>query len=508
MNVFRIARLAVAVVPLLGCAADSRQTVSHTARDTSERFARTDAAELVQPPVMPASGNDGVKQVSLQTTEPPPGPPEPTSPAAPDNPSESTSAPPEDFVVGAALPLDETRGEPAASDLTELEALALAQNPAIIRMKREHQAALARVGHVGALPDPMLGANVFGHPIETAAGSQRANLSVQQLIPWIDRLHAREQQACFEASAREQRIRTEENRVIAGVRSAYYRIYVLGRQLAAIEANKEWLGTLLELVAARIADGKGTRGDVLLGTVELSRLEEQRLSVEQQIQSQTAELNRLVGRAVDVAIEPAVQIDPESPELEHAALFEACRQHQPELVAAHLMANASRWGVDVAELQRRPDVQVGAAWYLIDDNRPASSVVDIGRDAWSIGAAVTIPLDRLKYDSLRDEAAWKHAAANSAVKDLEQKFSARLLDLISQARTAAETAALYQKTILPQARDTLEADQESLGLGAVEFDRVIQDLRSLLLLEVGYHQAVGRHAISVAKLREATGKLP
>ncbi len=112
-------------------------------------------------------------------------------------------------------------------------------------------AASMRTKYVDRLPDPTFGANVFGHPIETAAGSQRANLTLMQMIPWLDRLEAQQQQACFEAMALRQQYAAERLRVIAEVRAGYYKLYVLRRQIETVEANQQLLETLTEIVTAR-----------------------------------------------------------------------------------------------------------------------------------------------------------------------------------------------------------------------------------------------------------------
>lgn len=395
--------------------------------------------------------------------------------------------------------------ESAETELARLESMALTQNPDLLRLNREYQAAVARANHIGALPDPSVGTNVFGHPIETAAGSQRANLSVQQMIPWLERLDAQEQQACLEASAALQRVRAQELRVRADLRAGYFRLYALRKESEALTASKVLLETLIELTTARIPDGKATRGDVLLGTVELGRLEEQRVSVQQRQRSTAAELNRLTGRDPNTPVTVVAELDVARVDLSHEELFASCRRSQPELMAANLMVQAARLGIDVAELRRRPDVSLGAAWYFIDDNRATPSRVDVGRDAWSLGASITIPLEASKYDAILNEAQWKHSSAHAALESLTQRYSARLVDLIEQAQAAAKTANLYETTIVPQAQDALEADQENLGTGAVTFERVIQDVRNLLTLEVAYHKALAEHATALARIRQTQG---
>ena len=141
----------------------------------------------------------------------------------------------------------------------------------------------------------------------------------------------------------------------------------------------------------------------------------------------------------------------------------------------------------------------------MDDNRPASSVVDVGRDAWSLGATVSIPLDQRKYHAMREEALWKHAATQSGVADVRREFDAQLLTLLDLAKMSYETARLYETTIIPQAQQTLSVDQEALALGTADFGRVIQDVRSLLTLQFAYHRSVGQVATSVARIQQAVG---
>ncbi|MCA9054215.1 MAG: TolC family protein [Planctomycetaceae bacterium] len=392
-----------------------------------------------------------------------------------------------------------------AESLTELESITAVQNPALRRLQQETAATWAKVRYVDKLPDPTLGANVFGHPIETAAGSQRANLSVMQMIPWLERLDAQAQQACYDAWTLQQMHAAEKLKVIGDLRVHWYKLYVLGKQIEINEANQTLLKSLIEAANARIAAGSAGSGDVLLGTLELSRLDERLVMLRQQVESTVAEINRLAGRPPQTPVSIPTTLASELPDWNYEMLCGIARVQQPAIAAARLRTHASRWGIEVARLKRRPDVSVGAAWYFIDNNRPGTPIVDVGQDAWSVGAQVSVPLSAAKYDAIRDEATWKHMATQSAVQDVEQQFDALLRDLLAQARAAHETATLYHDTILPQSRQTLDADVQALANNTVEFDRVIQDVRNVLTLEVGYHESIGRLATSLARIRQAVG---
>jgi outer membrane protein TolC len=395
--------------------------------------------------------------------------------------------------------------EESQADLSQLELVALSANPGLRQLQQQVAAAQARSQYADKLPDPTVGANIFAHPIETAAGSQRANMSVMQMLPWLERLDAQTQQACFEAIALQQQLQVQRLKVVGDVRTGWYRLYVLQKQIELTQANQQVLQSLIDVANASVATGKASQGDVLLGTLEYSRLEEQLVTFSQQSESAKAELNRLLGRDVVTPVEVPQTLDVRLPDWSFDMLRQVAWERQPAIAAAHTQTQASRWGIEIARLRRRPDVSLQASWFAIDDNRPASPVVDVGRDAWSVGAQVSIPLWQDKYDAIEREARWKHAAAHASVEDVRLQYDSLLRDLWQQAQSANETAELYQSTILPQARQTLRSDQEAYANGTVEFDRVIRDFRSVLTLEIGYHKAVGQLAMVLARVRQAAG---
>lgn len=395
--------------------------------------------------------------------------------------------------------------QPLSQTLDELEMLAVDQNPQLVRLYQEYNAASSRSHYVNKLPDPKLGASVFGDPIQTASGSQRAVLSASQAIPWLGKLNAQEQRACFEAFAVRADYLSERLRVIAAVRTGWYRLYVIDQQIETATANQQLLKSLIDVANAQIATGTATQGDVLLGTLELSKLEERLLTYRKLRVAVQAEVNRLVARDADLAVLPPEELEIQIPELSAQQVYQSALDSQPEIQAAQLRMQATRWGIEVARLSRRPELTLSANYFLTDNNRPPSNLYQVGQDPWSLGAQVSIPLWKEKYDALENEATWKHLASNYSEQDLLDRYDALITELLAEAHRAEETAVLYKETILPQARQTLRADQESYSRGAVEFDRVIRDYRNLLTLELGYHQAIGELAISLTQLSRVAG---
>ena len=394
--------------------------------------------------------------------------------------------------------------ETHAERLADFEHQAL-QHPELRRMWYEYQAALAKVRYVGELPDPSIGANLFAEPIETAAGSQRANLTLSQMLPWLSKLDAQQQRACFEAAAMGQDYAARRLEIVAQIRTLWYRMYVLAKQVEVNEDNLQLLESLLDVANAEVVTGGASLGDVLAGTVEHAKIQQQVVVLRQQLVSVKTQMNRLIGREAALPIHAPASLEVYLPDWDTAMLRGLAWSRQPDIEAARIRVQASRWGVELARLKRRPDFTLGVSWFAIDNNRPLSNIVDVGQDAWSVGAMMTLPLHEQKYDAIEHEARWKHSATHASVDEVSQRYDALLVDLWEQARAAHETASLYTETIIPDAKRTLEADQESFRGGSVEFDRVIRDFRTLLTLQVGYHESLGRLAIALAKINQAVG---
>ena len=184
--------------------------------------------------------------------------------------------------------------------LADLEAFAITNNPTLRRMQQEAAAEWAKTGYVSKLPDPTVSSMFFTPPMNFEPDRQLAELQVMQMIPWLGRLHAEERRARLEALVAQTQYQAERLRVLGDIRTTWYKLYVLRKQIETTEADKAQLESLITTANARVRTGDAQPGDVLLATLELSSLQEQLISYRQQVAASTAELNRLVGRDASV----------------------------------------------------------------------------------------------------------------------------------------------------------------------------------------------------------------
>lgn len=390
-----------------------------------------------------------------------------------------------------------------AESLIDLENIAVASNPTLRRMQQEAAAEWAKTRYVSKLPDPTIASMFYTPPMNFEPDRQLAEVQVMQMIPWLGRLQAEARRAHVEALVAQTQYQAERLRVVGDIRVTWYKLYVLGKQIETTEADKAQLESLVRTANARVRTGDAQPGDVLLATLELSSIQEQLLGYRQQVVASTAELNRLIGRDISTPITPPATIDVELPPWDYELLRQTAMQTQPELIAARLQSAATRWGIEVARLKRRPDLTFGVGWVAMD--APGDTAPDAGRDSVTLGVTASVPIWHRKYDAMTSEASREHLAARAGEEEVALRLDAMLRDLWEMAVASQQTVELYENSILPQARQTFEADQKSLINNAVTFDRVIRDYRTLLNLQLGYHRALGQLATTLARIRQAVG---
>jgi outer membrane protein TolC len=160
-----------------------------------------------------------------------------------------------------------TPAAPVPLTLEELEAQATANSPTLRRMQQEAAAEWAKAGYAYSLPDPTVSSMFFGDAMNFVPDKQIAEVQVMQMIPWLGRLQSESRKAQLEAMAAQSLYQAERQRVLGDLRAAWYRLYVLGKQLQTTDADQAQLESLLRTANSRVSTGDAQPGDVLMATL-------------------------------------------------------------------------------------------------------------------------------------------------------------------------------------------------------------------------------------------------
>ncbi len=128
---------------------------------------------------------------------------------------------------GGQRPADQVLQAPAT--LREFILLALEENPEIRAAEDIARAKAERIPQVTALPDPILKTKTLPEPVRTAEGDNFFILGVSQKLPVPEKLDIRGRIALEDTRVALETLQETRLRVIAGVKRAYFQLYVLDK---------------------------------------------------------------------------------------------------------------------------------------------------------------------------------------------------------------------------------------------------------------------------------------
>ncbi len=395
--------------------------------------------------------------------------------------------------------------EPAAVDppllLDELIREAVENNPGLGAARELEEAREARIGQVSTLPDPTVSyalRNVGTEEI-TVGDEMMAGriLGFSQAVPFPGKLGALGDQASWDARAASYRTIERTLGVVAAVKAAFYDLSYIHRATDIINEKKTILRLFLETAEARYAAGRGAQADVLKAQVELSRLEERLVLLEEQEQVTEDMLNRLVGRDPGTPLGRPAGVQISTVERSDAELERAALENSPILLRQNAVTAREEKGLVFAKKQYFPDLHLGGSW--MERGELA--------DVWEARVGLEIPLyfwARQKNEV--EEAAARYNMARYDEADMRLEVLERISSLSTEIESSARLYGLYTDTIVPQARLTLESSRIGYEAGEVDFLTLFDNLMVLLDYELEAEARLVRHENRLARLQAIIGE--
>ena len=191
----------------------------------------------------------------------------------------------------------------------------------------------------------------------------------------------------------------------------------------------------------------------------------------------------------------------------------------PALKRLQRQVDRDQQAVELSKLAYWPDFTLGVEWMPIEPRdafrpppnpltgqRPkVSKLSETARDNWAITFGFTLPIWFHKIEAGIREARYRLLAAQRQYESTRNRVSFQVEDALERVRSQRELAALFEGTIIPQARQTYLVSQASYIAGTSDFLYVIDNWRKWLVFEIQYHRSLGELERSVADLEQAVG---
>ena len=450
-----------------------------------------------------------------------------------------------------------------AQTLEDYLVQAAENNPQLKASYNEYLASLQKIPQVGALPDPQLSFGFFIMPMERYAGNQIMDISIMQMFPWFGTLGAAKDEATLMSKARFEQFKEVKSELFFEVRTNYYALYLLDKEISITEENIEILQTLERIVLNRFAAGgsesmtpsgnedmrsgssgsntgvsgsmsgmnmgmqatpaaepvsrdRGTMGamgsmaagggmvDVLRVQMEINELQNKLELLTTSRKPLLAKFNQLLNRQPgNSVVVPDSLVIPQLP-VPLAELTDSIIQNNPML---KMLQQEEKAFVAQQEMNRRmgfPMIGAGLQ-YGIFSTRPGSESSMNGKNMIMPMASVSIPIWRRKYDASVREAELMQEAVRHRKENTRNLLLVEYEDVMNDYQDAVRRAALFrnQTELADQILNLLTVQYKT---GISTFDEVLRIQQQLLDYRLKKLDASVDANIALAMLERLMGR--
>jgi outer membrane protein TolC len=386
---------------------------------------------------------------------------------------------------------------PGYLQIEPLVAEVLARNPDIRSATAAWRAAAERYPQEISLDDPMfgymLGPGSWGSDLVESAYM----LEASQKVPWPGKRQLRGNIARAEANAAYYDVEEQQLRIAEATKLAYYQYYLAHRQLVVLEESTSLLQGFRGIALKKFESAEAEQQDVLLADVELAQLERQRLTLARAERVARARINTLLLAAPDrVLPAPPENLEPRSTLPASETLLDAALAQRPELAAQAARIRRERYSAALARKEFLPDMEFVARYDAFWQEEPLRPMV---------GMNVNVPIYKRKRWAALREANARGAQQQANLESQINEISYAIERAYQRVQESAEMITVYQEQILPSAGHSVEAAEASYTAGRLDFLRLVESQRQLLLLQDGYYESIAEYHQRLAELEREVG---
>jgi outer membrane protein, heavy metal efflux system len=378
--------------------------------------------------------------------------------------------------------------------LTEYLTSAALQNAGLKAAFEEWKAALEQIPQAKALPDPQFTYEYFIEQLDT-----RQRVGIMQMFPWFGRIAARTDAAAAAAHAAQKRYEARKLQLFFEVKEAFYEYVYLGSASRIAKENLDLMQHFEEVARTKYITATGMHPDIIRAQIEVARLQNELIALEQQRSPAVARLNAVLNRPPAAELpwprqEPARPVD-----LDRGKLLALLQDRNPELQAMGHEIQRLQREVAVARRNFYPDVGLGVSW--MDMNMGSG----VREDDVMIGVELNIPIWRRSYRAGELQARAMARRAGYERKDLENSLAARMERALYDFENSGREVRLYRDVLVPRAEELVGASEAAYMTGTIDFLRLIDVQQTLLQFQLARERSWTDQQQSLAELEMLVG---
>lgn len=331
-------------------------------------------------------------------------------------------------------------GSAKAMDLGEYLMEVRKANPTLLSFQRRARSLEYRIKPASTVDDPFVAAGIDEVPFDGSGGSV-SRYQLSQTIPFPGKLGAKAKIAENKAKSAQSDFETMQREIAVLATQVFYRAFYNYKSLELNEKLINLIKATVESVKARYKTGESEHHEWLLGRVELSVIEVERLKLMREQKTVHALMNELRDQPAESSIGAlSVQFLNDEPKINEILIFE----NQPELKSLQYLVTQAQQEKRLSKLTYFPDfVLQGMAMY------PSSEMMD-EKSSWGVMIGISLPLYFWRKQSeLVSAVAMDEEIALLEKRSIENRLKTEFLDAKEQFKTAKNVVTLYRDSVIP-----------------------------------------------------------
>jgi len=380
-----------------------------------------------------------------------------------------------------------------ALTLDEMERMALLRNPEIAVAVRQLAIADAKVPAAGALEDPQAMYRGWGVPLSQPWNYNQAQnmFMVTQSLPGPGKRGLRSAVANSDVTEAQDVLASVRLRVRVEVRKAFYILLEAQDELRIHDEHIAIAQQAIQAARIRYTVGHVPQQDLLKAQLELTRLAEHMIRFDRDAEIARARLNTPLRVQGNYGITSSLPSG--------AMLEQEAQQVRPDLLEAATAAAKSRQQQALTKKAYLPDFIVSAGYMLMP---PTSKM----RNTYMVEGSMSLPwLDHRRHDAEIATASATVTEQDAELTALRNKAFGQIEESLAEAEAAQKFAALYQKSLRPQAEATLHAAVIAYENNQTDFLNLLDSQMQVIDIDLASLQALADFNTRMADLEMAVG---
>ena len=387
-----------------------------------------------------------------------------------------------------------------------LVALGYEWNPGLKAAQEKIRAVLEQYPQAVYLENVLRQYNAFTKQLDTKVGPMTHKEMMAMKFPFPGTLALKGQIITEDVLIAQKEFEITVRDLVTEIKLAYYDYLFVIEATRINEENQKLLQQMIAIAQTKFRVGQGKYSNVIMAQVELSKLANVIITLEQQRETIIARINTLLNSSADLPLGDPVTIEEDRVVTTLAELYELAVENRQEIQKQKLAISKMNWVVEMAKQMTYPDPTLGASYF---ENRSMPDLKHTQKMPMTFSTRRTLNPANSAWFGHRDSYIHEMDVKIEAMEHQIEKLESDLRFVVKKHHFGMETAdrsiRLYRQTLLPQARQALDAANTAYQAAQIDFLSFLDAQRTLLKLKIEEQRALRDYRQHLAQLEQAVG---